>query len=75
MNNPQNISDLLNIASKQFGKSPDQLKNQLSQNDLSGFGLSQQQQQQVQNLLKNPDAMKQLLTNPQIAQLLKGLGK
>ena len=75
MNNPQNTDQLLNMASKQFGKTPEQLKAQLAQNDLSGFGLSPAQQQQVQNILNNPEAMNKLLSNPQIAQMLKGFGQ
>lgn len=75
MSNPNNIDNLLNMAGQRLGKSPEELRQQLAQNNLGGLGLSAQQQQQIQNILQNPAELNKILSNPQIAQLLKGFGQ
>lgn len=80
MNNPSNIPPsqldaILKVAGKKLGRDPQSLKSQLEKGNLDQLGINPQQQQQIGQLLKNPQALSQFLDQPQIKQMLNQLMK
>ncbi len=80
MNQQFNLSQkqmelLMSLASKKMGKNPEQMRQQLQSGDLQGLlgGLPQGQQQRIQQLMNDPAAIQQLISNPKVQQLLQGL--
>lgn len=65
----------MSLASKKMGKNPEQMRQQLQSGDLQGLlgGLPQGQQQRIQQLMNDPAAIQQLISNPRVQQLLQGL--
>lgn len=80
MNIPSNMSPgqldaLLNLAGKKLGRDPQAIKDQISQGNLGNLGMNEQQQQQLGQMLQNPQALSQFLEQPQIKQMLNQLMK
>ncbi|MBQ1517586.1 MAG: hypothetical protein II440_02425 [Clostridia bacterium] len=78
MNNGNNDLDkLARQAGKQLNMRPEQLKRSAQSGDVKSIlnNLTDSQAQQVQNILNDKNALKQLLSSPQAAALLKGLQK
>ena len=78
MNNGNNDFDkLARQAGKQLNMRPEQLKRSAQSGDVKSIlnNLTDSQAQQVQNILNDKNALKQLLSSPQAAALLKGLQK
>ena len=78
MNNVNNDLDkLARQAGKQLNMRPEQLKRSAQSGDVKSIlnNLTDSQAQQVQNILNDKNALKQLLSSPQAAALLKGLQK
>ena len=72
---PEKMDMLLKTAGQRLGKDPQQLKNQLQSGNLNGLGVSEQQQQQIGQLLKDPQALSQFFEQPQIKQMINQLMK
>ncbi|MBP1556436.1 MAG: hypothetical protein J6C75_02415 [Oscillospiraceae bacterium] len=72
---PDKLDALLKTAGKRLGKDPQTLKNQLQSGNLNGLGVSEQQQQQIGQLLKDPQALSQFFEQPQIKQMINQLMK
>ena len=72
---PNKLDALLKTAGKRLGKDPQMLKNQLQSGNLNGLGVSEQQQQQIGQLLKDPQALSQFFEQPQIKQMINQLMK
>lgn len=80
MNLPKNISErqldsMLKMASQRLGRSPQELREQLQSGDLNKVGINEQQQQQIGQLLKDPQALTQFMQQPQIKEILDNLMK
>lgn len=80
MNMPSNIPPaqldaILKMAGQKLGRDPQALKEQLEKGNLDQLGINPQQQQQIGQLLKNPQALSQFLEQPQIKQMLNQLMK
>ncbi len=80
MNMPSNFSPsqldaMLKMAGQKLGRDPQTLKDQLEKGNLDQLGIDSQQQQQIGQLLKNPQALSQFLEQPQIKQMLNQLMK
>ena len=78
MNNGNNDLDkLARQVGKQLNMRPEQLKRSAQSGDVKSIlnNLTDSQAQQVQNILNDKNALKQLLSSPQAAALLKGLQK
>ncbi len=75
---PKQIDGLLKMAGSRLGRDPQQLRRQLESGNLQQItqGMNPQQQQQVAEILKDPQAIARFVENPQvqqmIAQLMKG---
>jgi len=67
---------LIQMAAKQLGSSPAQLKEKIDSGGLEDIvnGLAPQQKQQLSGLLQNPQALSSLLGSDQVQTLLKSLG-
>ena len=72
---PEKLDALLKTAGKRLGKDPQALKNQLQSGNLNGLGVNEQQQQQIGQLLKDPQALSQFFEQPQIKQMINQLMK
>lgn len=76
--NPKQIDGLLKMAGSRLGRDPQQLRQQLQNGNIQQVtqGMSPQQQQQIAEILKDPQAIARFVENPQvqqmIAQLMKG---
>lgn len=66
---------LMNMAGKKMGTDPQKLKEQMQSGQMDGVlkGLSPNQQAQINNLMNNPAAIEQFMSNPKVQQLLRGL--
>ena len=75
---PKQIDGLLKMAGSRLGRDPQQLRQQLESGNLQQItqGMNPQQQQQVAEILKDPQEIARFVENPQvqqmIAQLMKG---
>ena len=75
---PKQLDGLLKMAGSRLGRDPQQLRQQLESGNLQQItqGMNPQQQQQVAEILKDPQAIARFVENPQvqqmIAQLMKG---
>ena len=72
---PEKLDMLLKTAGQRLGKDPQQLKNQLQSGSLEGLGIDRNQQQQIGDLLKDPQAMAKFFEQPQIKDMLQQLMK
>lgn len=72
---PEKMDMLLKTAGQRLGKDPQQLKNQLQSGSLEGLGIDRNQQQQIGDLLKDPQAMAKFFEQPQIKDMLQQLMK
>ncbi len=72
---PSQLDAMLKMAGQKLGRDPQTLKEQLQQGNLDQLGMNAQQQQQIGQLLKNPQALSQFLEQPQIKQMLNQLMK
>lgn len=75
---PQNqVDNLLRMAGQKMGKDPSELKRQLQNGSLDQAirGLDANKQNQIKSILSNPQAVNQILENPQVRKLLEGLSK
>ena len=72
---PQQAQQLLKIAGQKLGTDPNQLRQQLESgrlNDLLGQ-MNPQQAARVNQLLQDPEALKQTLSSPAVRAMLAGL--
>ena len=67
---------LLQMAGKQLGKDPGELKQKLESGQVQDIvnGLSDEQKQKLNGYLQNPQALNALLGSDQVQNLLKTLG-
>ena len=67
---------LLQMAGKQLGKDPGELKRKLESGQVQDVvnGLSDEQKQKLQGVLQNPQQLNALLGSDQVQNLLKALG-
>jgi len=67
---------LLQMAGKQLGKDPSEIKEKLESGQVQDIvnGLSDEQKQKLSNVLQNPQALNNLLGSEQMQNLLKSLG-
>jgi len=67
---------LLQMAGKQLGTNPGELKQKLDSGQVQDIvnGLNDQQKQQLNGLLSNPQALSALLGSDQVQNLIKALG-
>ena len=67
---------LLQMAGKQLGKDPTELKQKLESGQVQDVvnGLSDEQKQKLQGVLQNPQKLNALLGSEQVQNLLKALG-
>lgn len=72
---PEKLDMLLKTAGKRLGKDPQALKSQLQSGNLNGLGVNEQQQQQIGQLLKDPQALSNFFEQPQIKQMINQLMK
>lgn len=72
---PEKLDALLKVAGQRLGKDPQTLKNQIQSGQLDQLGVNAQQQQQIGQLLKDPQALSQFFEQPQIKQMLNQLMK
>ena len=72
---PEKLDMLLKTAGQRLGKDPQVLKNQLQSGSLDGLGIDQNQQRQIGDLLKDPQAMAKFFEQPQIKDMLQQLMK
>lgn len=72
---PDQMNALLGMASKKMGADPQRLKQQMEsgQTDALLSALPADKQAQISALLQNPKAIEQMMQNPLVKQLLKGL--
>lgn len=70
---PQKVDQLLKMASQKLGTDPQTLRSQLQSGNLQQVlgSLQPGQAQQISQLLQNPQAMQQLLQNPQLQALIQ----
>ncbi|MDF2567382.1 MAG: hypothetical protein K0R90_838 [Oscillospiraceae bacterium] len=73
--NPKQLDELLKMASKKMGTSPEQLKSQLESGNLKDVlkNSNSKGSNKLNQVLSNPDIAEQLLKSPQARQLLKKL--
>jgi len=71
----QQMDVLMQMASQKMGTDPQTLRQQLENGNAQNIlnGLSPAQRAQINNLMNNPAAIEQLIANPKVQQLLKGL--
>lgn len=69
------LNRLLGVAGKKMGIDPENLKTQMESGKLDGIlqGLSGDQRDKISGLMHDPAAMQQLISDPKVQQLLKGL--
>ena len=74
---PKQIDGLLKMAGSRLGRDPQQLRQQLESGNLQQItqGMNPQQQQQVAEILKDPQAIARFVENPQIQQMIAQLMK
>lgn len=72
---PDKLDMLLKTAGQRLGKDPQALKQQLKSGNLNGLGVDQRQQQQIGQLLKDPQALSRFFEQPQIKQMINQLMK
>ena len=74
---PKQIDGLLKMAGSRLGRDPQQLRQQLESGNLQQItqGMNPQQQQQVAEILKDPQAIARFVENPQVQQLIAQLMK
>ena len=72
---PDKLDALLKTAGQRLGKDPQALKNQLQSGNLNSLGVNEQQQQQIGQLLKDPQALSKFFEQPQIKQMINQLMK
>ena len=72
---PEKLDMLLKTAGQRLGKDPQTLKNQLQSGRLDNLGIDQSQQQQIGQMLKDPQAMAKFFEQPQIKDMLQQLMK
>jgi hypothetical protein len=66
------LQELLNLASKKLGTSPEELQKKIESNPSELLkNLNSQQASKIQQLLKNPEIAQQLASSEQIKELLK----
>ncbi len=73
MNNNQLNDEMLNMASKKLGVSPEQLKNSASQGEINNImkNLPKSQADKVQEVLSDKDQLEKLLQSEKAQKLLK----
>lgn len=71
----QQLNQLLQMASKKMGTTPEELQKKLQSNQLNDTlkGMSKEDAAKVQQVLNNPMLAKQLLNSPQAQTILKNL--
>lgn len=71
----QQINQLLQMASKKMGTTPEDLKRKLESNNVNEAlkNMNQNDATKVQQVLNNPALAKQLLNSPQAQAILKKL--
>lgn len=71
----EQLNRLLGVAGKKMGIDPENLKTQMESGKLDGIlqGLSGDQRDKISGLMNDPAAMQQLISDPKVLQLLKGL--
>lgn len=71
----EQLNRLLGVAGKKMGIDPENLKTQMESGKLDGIlqGLSGDQRDKISGLMNDPAAMQQLISDPKVQQLLKGL--
>lgn len=69
------LNQLLQMASKKMGTTPEELKRKLSTNNVQDTlkGMSPNDAAKVQQVLSNPALAKQLLNSPQAQAILKNM--
>lgn len=72
---PEKLDAMLKTAGQRLGKDPQTLKNQLQSGNLDNLGIDKNQQQQIGQMLKDPQAMARFFEQPQIKQMLEQLMK
>lgn len=74
---PEQMNALLQMASRQLGQDPQQLRRQLENGQLGKVlgGLNPQQTAQINALLKSPQQVEQLLRSPQVRDMINRLMK
>ena len=72
---PEKLDMLLKTAGQRLGKDPQVLKNQLQSGKLDNLGINPEQQQQIGQMLKDPQAMARFFEQPQIKQMINQLMK
>ena len=72
---PEKLDMLLKTAGQRLGKDPQTLKNQLQSGKLDNLGINPEQQQQIGQMLKDPQAMARFFEQPQIKQMIEQLMK
>lgn len=72
---PEKLDMLLKTAGQRLGKDPQALKKQLQNGNLNGLGVDPHQQQQIGQLLKDPQALSRFFEQPQIKQMINQLMK
>lgn len=73
---PEQTDALLSMASKKMGIDPADLRRQMQSGDMSGRAQRAwrpAQRDRIQSLMQNPAAIQQLVQNPKVQQLLRGL--
>lgn len=65
----------MGMAGKKMGTDPEKLKKQMESGDMDAVlsGLSPTQRAQINGLLKNPQAVTELIASPKMQHLLKAL--
>lgn len=72
---PDKLDMLLKTAGQRLGRDPQTLKSQLQSGQLDKLGIDKGQQQQIGELLRDPQAMARFFEQPQIKQMLEQLMK
>lgn len=74
---PEQLNSLLQMAGKQLGKNPQQLKSQLESGQVGQAlnGLDPKKAAQINAILNNPAQIQQILNNPQVQNLINSLTK
>ncbi len=72
---PAQLNLLLKMAGKQLNVDPNTLRQQLENGDLSSVNanISTQMQQQINDVLSNPQKLQQIVSQTDLQQLLKNM--
>lgn len=72
---PAQLNLLLKMAGKQLNIDPNTLRQQLENGDLSSVNanISTQMQQQINDVLSNPQKLQQIVSQTDLQQLLKNM--